>query len=189
MAERQEGLWMSAKGRERLKVLHEVKKRHITQRQSGAFGPELRTWFSITAIACTYSRPAQLPTAHSIHRRLSSASIPTARSTRFASGLFFPIGLTLGPDGNLYVSNPGFGPPPVGLGQILKITPAENKPKMPSMELSRGRGAFASRAQFYRARASTGGDERVESIAQGLVLIEGWAETAGGVKVAAQCRI
>jgi hypothetical protein len=36
-------------------------------------------------------------------------------------GLFFPTGMTFGPDGNLYVSNVGFGPPPVGLGEILKI--------------------------------------------------------------------
>jgi hypothetical protein len=32
--------------------------------------------------------------------------------------LFFPTGMTLGPDGALYVSNIGFGPP---IGQILKI--------------------------------------------------------------------
>lgn len=38
-----------------------------------------------------------------------------------ADGLFLPAGMTYGPDGNLYVSNFGFGPPPVGLGQILKI--------------------------------------------------------------------
>ena len=38
-----------------------------------------------------------------------------------ASGLFLPTAMTFGPDGNLYVSNIGFGPPPVGLGQILKI--------------------------------------------------------------------
>src|SRR6516162_5354005 len=36
MAEREEGLWMSAKERDRLKVLHEVKKRHITQKQAAA---------------------------------------------------------------------------------------------------------------------------------------------------------
>lgn len=36
MAEREEGLWMSTKERDRLKVLHEVKKRHITQKQAGA---------------------------------------------------------------------------------------------------------------------------------------------------------
>jgi hypothetical protein len=42
--------------------------------------------------------------------------------TDIATGLFLPTGMTFGPDGNLYVSNVGFGPPPVGLGQILKIT-------------------------------------------------------------------
>src|SRR4029077_596924 len=35
MAEAREGLWMSAKERDRLKVLHEVRKRHITQKQAG----------------------------------------------------------------------------------------------------------------------------------------------------------
>src|SRR5216684_237076 len=35
MAETREGLWMSAKERDRLKVLHEVRKRHITQKQAG----------------------------------------------------------------------------------------------------------------------------------------------------------
>jgi hypothetical protein len=35
MAEHQQELWMSSKDRERLKVLHEVKKRHITQVQAG----------------------------------------------------------------------------------------------------------------------------------------------------------
>ncbi len=35
MAEAQEGLWMSARERDRLKVLHEVGKRHITQKQAG----------------------------------------------------------------------------------------------------------------------------------------------------------
>jgi hypothetical protein len=38
-----------------------------------------------------------------------------------ATGLFLPTAITYGPDGNLYVSNVGFGPPPVGLGEILKI--------------------------------------------------------------------
>jgi hypothetical protein len=35
MAETREGLWMSAKERDRLKVLHEVRKGHITQKQAG----------------------------------------------------------------------------------------------------------------------------------------------------------
>ena len=38
------------------------------------------------------------------------------------SGLLtFPTGMTLGPVGALYISNVGFGPPPIGLGQILRV--------------------------------------------------------------------
>ena len=47
---------------------------------------------------------------------------PSGHQTEIASGLFFPTGITLGSDGALYVSNVGFGPPPVGMGQILRIT-------------------------------------------------------------------
>jgi hypothetical protein len=39
-----------------------------------------------------------------------------------ATGLFLPTAMTFGPDGGLYVSNYGFGPPPVGLGQVVRIT-------------------------------------------------------------------
>ena len=42
--------------------------------------------------------------------------------TVIASGLFLPTAMTFGPDGALYVSNVGFGPPPVGMGEILRIT-------------------------------------------------------------------
>ena len=35
--------------------------------------------------------------------------------------LFLPTAMIMGPDGNLYVSNVGFGPPPAGAGQILKV--------------------------------------------------------------------
>ena len=38
-----------------------------------------------------------------------------------ASDLTLPTAMTFGPDGNLYVSNIGFGPPIIGLGQVLKI--------------------------------------------------------------------
>ena len=39
-----------------------------------------------------------------------------------AEGLFFPTAMTMGPDGkNLFVSNIGFGAPPKGMGEILKI--------------------------------------------------------------------
>lgn len=37
------------------------------------------------------------------------------------SGLSLPSGMTFGPDGDLYISNVGFGPPPIGLGQILRV--------------------------------------------------------------------
>jgi len=46
---------------------------------------------------------------------------PSGAATIIAENLFFPTGMTLGPDGALYVSNFGFGPPPVGLGTILRI--------------------------------------------------------------------
>ena len=46
---------------------------------------------------------------------------PSGKQTEIISGLFFPTGMTLGPDGALYVSNVGFGPPPIGLGEILRI--------------------------------------------------------------------
>ena len=47
---------------------------------------------------------------------------PSGSRTVIASGLFLPTAMTFGPDGALYVSNVGFGPPPNGLGQVLKIT-------------------------------------------------------------------
>ncbi|HEU5404402.1 MAG TPA: ScyD/ScyE family protein [Terriglobales bacterium] len=47
---------------------------------------------------------------------------PSGRVTEIATGLFLPTGMTMGPDGNLYVSEWGFGPPPIGMGQIVKIT-------------------------------------------------------------------
>ncbi len=42
--------------------------------------------------------------------------------TEIATGLSVPTAMTFGPDGNLYVSNVGFGAPPTGLGQVVKIT-------------------------------------------------------------------
>ena len=42
--------------------------------------------------------------------------------TVIASGLSLPTAMTFGPDGAIYVSNVGFGPPPNGLGQILRVT-------------------------------------------------------------------
>jgi hypothetical protein len=44
----------------------------------------------------------------------------TGAPTPVATGLTFPTGMTMGPDGNLYVSNMGIGGP--GSGQIAKVT-------------------------------------------------------------------
>jgi hypothetical protein len=41
--------------------------------------------------------------------------------TPIATGLTFPTAMTFGPDGNLYVSNVGFGVPVPGAGQIVRI--------------------------------------------------------------------
>ncbi len=38
-----------------------------------------------------------------------------------ATGLFLPTAMTIGPDGKLYVSNKGFGPPIPGFGEVLQI--------------------------------------------------------------------
>jgi hypothetical protein len=42
--------------------------------------------------------------------------------TTIATGLNVPTGITVGPDGNLYVSANGYGAPP-GAGEVLKIKP------------------------------------------------------------------
>ncbi|MBA2250548.1 MAG: ScyD/ScyE family protein [Chitinophagaceae bacterium] len=47
---------------------------------------------------------------------------PNGNKVTIATGLSLPTGMTMGPDGNLYVSNKGFGPPILGPGQILKVT-------------------------------------------------------------------
>jgi hypothetical protein len=53
-----------------------------------------------------------------------------------ATGLFLPTAMTFGPDGNLYVSNVGFGPPPTGMGQVVKITVP------PAKECKNGKPAY-----------------------------------------------
>lgn len=46
---------------------------------------------------------------------------PGGNRTVIATGLSLPTGMTMGPDGKLYVSNWGFGPPAKGGGQVLQI--------------------------------------------------------------------
>ena len=50
--------------------------------------------------------------------RISSGGNPQV----IASGLSLPTAMTFGPDGALYVSNLGFGGPPNGHGQVLRVT-------------------------------------------------------------------
>ncbi len=47
---------------------------------------------------------------------------PSGSRQVITSGLFLPTGMTFGPDGKLYVSNVGFGPPAVGGGQVLQVS-------------------------------------------------------------------
>ncbi len=62
--------------------------------------------------------PAPTPETGSVVR----LSRDGTQRTVIAGGLFLPGGMTLGPDHrHLYISNVAFGPPPVGLGQILKV--------------------------------------------------------------------
>ena len=46
---------------------------------------------------------------------------PSGQQETLVDTLFFPTGMTMGPDGALYVSNKGFGPPIPGFGEILKV--------------------------------------------------------------------
>lgn len=47
---------------------------------------------------------------------------PSGKKTVITTGLSLPTGMTMGPDGNLYVSNIGFGPFANTQGQIVKVT-------------------------------------------------------------------
>lgn len=58
-----------------------------------------------------------------------------------ASGLTFPTAMTFGPDGNLYVSQIGFGVPGGGAGQIVKVTVPTGIPLSASVANTRGHGA------------------------------------------------
>jgi len=46
---------------------------------------------------------------------------PNGQKSVIATGLSLPTGMTMGPDGNLYVSNVGFSPAAIGGGQVLQV--------------------------------------------------------------------
>jgi len=80
MAESGEGLWMSAKDRERLKVLHEVRKRHITQAQAGAeLGMSVR-WVGKLLVRMRARGDAGL--RHGLRGRRSNRKTPEAVKRR-----------------------------------------------------------------------------------------------------------
>jgi transposase len=80
MAESKEGLWMTAKERERLKVLHEVKKRHITQRQAAAeLGLSVR-W--VRALLVRWRARGDSALRHGLRGRPSNRKTPEAVKRR-----------------------------------------------------------------------------------------------------------
>jgi len=46
---------------------------------------------------------------------------PSGKKEIIVTGLSLPTAITLGPDGNLYISNWGFGPTAIGGGQVVKV--------------------------------------------------------------------
>src|SRR5216684_1664459 len=86
MTERREGLWMSGKDRERLKVLHEVRKRHITQQQAGKELGISPRW--VRALLNRVKREGDRAVVHRLRGRLSNRKLPAARKKRGFG--FFP---------------------------------------------------------------------------------------------------
>ena len=80
MAEAREGLWMTAKERDRLKVLHEVKQRHITQKQAAAeLGLSVR-WVRVLLVRWRAGGDGAL--RHGLRGRASNRKTPPAVKRR-----------------------------------------------------------------------------------------------------------
>jgi hypothetical protein len=80
-----------------------------------AFDHEERLYVLESMTAPGFPGPDQVGTG-TIVRIDHSGRIETV-----ATGMTFPTAMTFGPDGALYVSNVGFGPPVAGAGEILRI--------------------------------------------------------------------
>jgi hypothetical protein len=80
MAETREGLWMSAKERDRLKVLHEVRKRHITQKQAGVEMGLSERW--VRTLLKRLRREGDKAVRHRLRGRASNRKTPEAVKRR-----------------------------------------------------------------------------------------------------------
>src|ERR1022692_3722952 len=85
MAESGEGLWMTGKDRERLKVLHEVRKRHITQPPAGAELGISPRW--VRALLKRMKLEGDRAVVHGLRGRASNRKLPAGVKQR-ALGLF-----------------------------------------------------------------------------------------------------
>ena len=89
MAESTEGLWMSAKERDRLKVLHEVKQRHITQKQAATeLGLSVR-W--VRKLLLRWRARGDSALRHGLRGRLSNRKTPEAVKRRAVEHPFATI--------------------------------------------------------------------------------------------------
>jgi DNA-binding Lrp family transcriptional regulator len=80
MAERKEELWMSAKDRDRLKVLHAVRKRHITQVQAGEELGISARW--VRVLLKRMKREGDRAVVHRLRGRPSNRKLPGAMKQR-----------------------------------------------------------------------------------------------------------
>jgi hypothetical protein len=69
---------------------------------------------NIYVLELTANNPFPTPGAGTIRKINANGTVEDV-----ISGLNFPTAMAMGPDGNLYVSGWGFGPP---LGQVVKVT-------------------------------------------------------------------
>jgi hypothetical protein len=73
-------------------------------------------WGRMYVLEMTAGNPAPVPNTGRVTR-----VDPSGARKIVADGLLFPTGMTLGPDGDLYISDAGFGLPAAGFGSILKV--------------------------------------------------------------------
>src|SRR5499425_1310608 len=76
------------------------------------------TWYSLFSLGSTLY--AVEPNHGELDRILLNGQVQRVVDISASQGHIVPTAMTFGPEGALYVSNFGFGLPPVGLGQIVR---------------------------------------------------------------------